>query len=162
MSEHQNSRCHPHRARQHGRDDRPRRCAVRRHDGTGGREFPDQRHPFSRSFIRALGLIKQAAAEANRDLGLLPDERAALIVQAAQEVVDGRWDAEFPIDIFQTGSGTSTNMNANEVIATRAAQIAGGGRPVHPNDDVNMCQSSNDVIPAAIHVAALLTDPRSR
>ena len=94
--------------------------------------FPISGITFSRSFIRALGLIKQAAAEANQALGLLPEERAALIVQAAQEVVDGRWDAEFPIDIFQTGSGTSTNMNANEVIATRAAQIAGGGRPVHP------------------------------
>lgn len=116
--------------------------------------FPISGIRFSRSFIRALGLIKQAAAEANRDLGLLPDDRAGLIVAAAQEVVDGGLDDHFPIDIFQTGSGTSTNMNANEVIANRAAQIAGKDRPVHPNDDVNMCQSSNDVIPAAIHVAA--------
>ncbi|HLI50174.1 MAG TPA: class II fumarate hydratase, partial [Thermomicrobiaceae bacterium] len=77
-------------------------------------------------------------------------------VQAANEVAEGRWDAEFPIDIFQTGSGTSTNTNANEVIANRAAQRAGGGKPVHPNDDVNKCQSSNDVIPSAIHVAAYL------
>jgi fumarate hydratase class II len=118
--------------------------------------FPISGIPFSRSFIRALGLIKQAAAEANAELGLLPRDRADLIVTAGQEVVDGAWDAEFPIDIFQTGSGTSTNMNANEVIANRAAQIHGDGRPVHPNDDVNMCQSSNDVIPAAIHVAAYL------
>jgi fumarate hydratase, class II len=119
--------------------------------------FPISGLRFSRSFIRALGLIKQAAAEANRDLGLLPGDRATLIVQAAQEVVDGKLDSHFPIDIFQTGSGTSTNMNANEVIANRAAQIAGEGRPVHPNDDVNMCQSSNDVIPAAIHVASSIS-----
>ena len=118
--------------------------------------FPISGIPFSRAFIRALGLIKQAAAEANRDLGLLPSDRATLIIEVAQEVINGRWDADFPIDIFQTGSGTSTNMNANEVIANRAAQIVGQGRPVHPNDDVNMCQSSNDVIPAAIHVAACL------
>jgi fumarate hydratase class II len=118
--------------------------------------FPISGLTFSRSFLRALGLIKLAAAEVNAGLGLISQEKAALIVAAAQEVADGRWDAEFPIDIFQTGSGTSTNMNANEVIASRAAQIAGGGRPVHPNDDVNMCQSSNDVIPAAIHVAAYL------
>jgi fumarate hydratase class II len=119
--------------------------------------FPISGLRFSRSFIRALGLIKQAAAEANRDLGLLPGDRATLIVQAAQEVVDGKLDSHFPIDVFQTGSGTSTNMNANEVIANRAAQIAGEGRPVHPNDDVNMCQSSNDVIPAAIHVASSIS-----
>jgi fumarate hydratase class II len=106
--------------------------------------------------LRAVGLIKLAAAQVNQSLGLLSDEKANLIRAAAREVADGRWDSEFPIDIFQTGSGTSTNMNANEVIASRAAQIAGGGRPVHPNDDVNMCQSSNDVIPAAIHVAAYL------
>ena len=79
--------------------------------------FPISGIPFSRSFIRALGLIKQAAADANRELGLLPADRADLIIQAGQEIVDGRWDAEFPIDIFQTGSGTSTNMNVNEVIA---------------------------------------------
>jgi fumarate hydratase class II len=118
--------------------------------------FPISGITFSRSFLRAVGLIKAAAAATNEQLGLLPAEKASLIVAAANEVAEGRWDAEFPIDIFQTGSGTSTNMNANEVIASRAAQIAGGGRPVHPNDDVNMCQSSNDVIPAAIHVAAYL------
>ncbi|HET9017259.1 MAG TPA: class II fumarate hydratase [Thermomicrobiaceae bacterium] len=118
--------------------------------------FPISDLRFPRAFIRALGLIKLAAARVNESLGLLSPEKSRLIQAAAREVVDGRWDAEFPIDVFQTGSGTSTNMNANEVIATRAAQLAGGGRPVHPNDDVNMCQSSNDVIPAAIHVAAYL------
>ncbi|MGI8476251.1 MAG: class II fumarate hydratase [Thermomicrobiales bacterium] len=118
--------------------------------------FPISGLRFPRPFLRALGMIKLAAAEVNGALGLLSAEKVGLIVGAAREVADGRWDAEFPIDIFQTGSGTSTNMNANEVIASRAAQLAGGGRPVHPNDDVNMCQSSNDVIPAAIHVAAYL------
>ncbi len=118
--------------------------------------FPISGLRFSRSFIRAVGLIKLAAARANQTLGLLPAEKSRLIELAAQEVAEGRWDAEFPIDIYQTGSGTSTNMNANEVIAHRAAQLAGGGTPVHPNDDVNLCQSSNDVIPAAIHVGAYL------
>ncbi|MFL5759616.1 MAG: class II fumarate hydratase [Thermomicrobiales bacterium] len=118
--------------------------------------FPISGLRFSRSFLRALGLIKLAAAEVNADLGLLDVTKAKLIAAAAQEVADGRWDAEFPIDIFQTGSGTSTNMNANEVIANRAAQLASGGKPVHPNDHVNMSQSSNDVIPSAIHVAAYL------
>src|SRR4051794_29371662 len=94
--------------------------------------FPISGITFSRPFLRAVGLIKAAAAQANADLGLLPAEKAELIVSAANEVAEGRWDAEFPIVIFQTGSGTSTNMNANEVIASRAAQLAGGGRPVHP------------------------------
>ncbi len=117
--------------------------------------FPISGFRFTRPFLRALGLIKRAAAQANGELGLLPAVKVDLIVQVAQEVADGAWDDEFPIDIFQTGSGTSTNMNVNEVIASRVAQIA-GGHPVHPNDDVNMSQSSNDVIPAAIHVAAYL------
>jgi fumarate hydratase class II len=117
--------------------------------------FPISGLTFSRPFLRALGLIKLAAARANGELGLLPQTKVDLISQAAREVADGKWDNEFPIDIFQTGSGTSTNMNANEVIASRVGQVA-GGRPVHPNDDVNMSQSSNDVIPAAIHVAAYL------
>jgi fumarate hydratase class II len=117
--------------------------------------FPISGMTFTRPFLRALGLIKLAAAEANKELGLLSVEKADLISRAALEVAEGRWDAEFPIDIFQTGSGTSTNMNANEVIASRVAQMA-GTRAVHPNDDVNMSQSSNDVIPAAIHVAAYL------
>ena len=119
--------------------------------------FPVSGYRFGRPFIRALGLIKWAAAQANRDLSRLDQERAHLIVQAAEELIDGTLDRHFPIDIFQTGSGTSTNMNANEVIANRVSQIAGepiGSKdPVHPNDHVNMGQSSNDVIPTAIHVA---------
>jgi fumarate hydratase class II len=120
--------------------------------------FPISGYRFSRPFIRALGLIKWGAAQANHDLGLLDARRSALIVQAAEEVADGKLDEHFPVDIFQTGSGTSTNTNANEVIANRSAQLAGkpiGSRePVHPNDHVNMGQSSNDVIPSAIHVSA--------
>jgi fumarate hydratase class II len=120
--------------------------------------FPISGYRFSRPFIRALGLIKWAAAQANHDLGLLDATRSALIVQAAEEVVDGKLDEHFPLDIFQTGSGTSTNTNANEVIAHRCAQLAGHAagakEKVHPNDHVNMGQSSNDVIPSAIHVSA--------
>src|SRR5438034_465009 len=120
--------------------------------------FPVSGYRFSRPFIRALGLIKSAAAQANHDLGLLDAERSALIVQAAEEVVEGKLDDHFPLDIFQTGSGTSTNTNANEVISNRCSQLAGkaiGARdPVHPNDHVNMGQSSNDVIPSAIHISA--------
>jgi fumarate hydratase class II len=121
--------------------------------------FPVSGIPWPRSFIGALGLIKLAAAQVNQQLGHLEPALAASIAQAAQEVAAGRWDADFPIDIFQTGSGTSTNMNANEVIANRALQILGqdfGSKMVHPNDHVNMGQSSNDVIPTAIHVAAYL------
>src|SRR5437870_2266510 len=120
--------------------------------------FPVSGYRFSREFVRALGLIKWAAAQANHDLGLLDAHRCALIVQAAEEVIDGKLDEHFPLDIFQTGSGTSTNTNANEVIANRCAQLAGkkiGSRElVHPNDHVNMGQSSNDVIPSAIHISA--------
>jgi fumarate hydratase class II len=120
--------------------------------------FPISGYRFSRPFIRALGLIKWAAAQANHDLGLLNAERSALIVQAAEEVIEGKLDDHFPLDIFQTGSGTSTNTNANEVIAHRCAQLAGkpigSGALVHPNDHVNMGQSSNDVIPSAIHISA--------
>jgi fumarate hydratase class II len=109
------------------------------------------------AMIRALGLIKAAAAEVNRDLGLLEAASAAAILQAAGEVVDGRFDDHFPVDVFQTGSGTSWNMNANEVIANRANEILGrplgSKHPVHPNDQVNRCQSSNDVIPTAIQIA---------
>ncbi len=119
--------------------------------------FPVSGYRFSRPFIRALGLIKWGAAQANHDLGLLDAHRTALIVQAAEEVAEGKHDADFPLDIFQTGSGTSTNTNANEVIANRCAQLAGktiGSREaVHPNDHVNMGQSSNDVIPSVIHVS---------
>jgi fumarate hydratase class II len=115
---------------------------------------------FPRPFLRALGLIKKAAAQVNMDLGLLPAELGAGIVQAAQAVADGQHDDQFVLDVFQTGSGTSTNMNTNEVIAGIANErfnsgVRGGKTPVHPNDAVNMGQSSNDVIPTAIHVAAL-------
>src|SRR6195952_2378500 len=120
--------------------------------------FPISNLRFSREFIAAIGLIKGACAEVNHRLGLLNATRKELIQQAARDVVEGKLDAEFVVDIFQTGSGTSTNMNANEVIAARANEIAtgkrGGKDPVHPNDHVNMEQSSNDVIPTAIHVAA--------
>ena len=120
--------------------------------------FPISGYRFSRPFIRALGLIKWAAAQANADLGLLDAHRCAFIVQAAEEVAEGKLDEHFPLDIFQTGSGTSTNTNANEVISNRCSQLAGkpiGARdPVHPNDHVNMGQSSNDVIPSAIHISA--------
>ena len=120
--------------------------------------FPISGQRFPRPFIRALGLLKWAAAQANADLGLLDHHRSAIIVQAAEEVVEGKLDEHFPLDIFQTGSGTSTNTNANEVISNRCCQLAGkpiGARdPVHPNDHVNMGQSSNDVIPSAIHVSA--------
>src|SRR6202035_2314504 len=120
--------------------------------------FPVSGYRFSRPFIRALGLIKWAAAKANHDLGLLDAERSALIVQAAEEVLEGKMDEHLQIDIFQTSSGTSTNTNANEVIANRCSQLAGkkvGSRElVHPNDHVNMGQSSNDVIPSAIHISA--------
>ncbi|PYV89994.1 MAG: aspartate ammonia-lyase [Acidobacteria bacterium] len=117
--------------------------------------FPISGIRFGRSFIRALGLIKSAAATVNQELGLLERGIAEAVRRAADEVAEGRHDGQFPIDIFQTGSGTSTNMNANEVIATRARQLAKDIN-VHPNDHVNMCQSSNDVIPAAIHVAAVM------
>ncbi len=116
--------------------------------------FPISGQPLPRPLIRALGLIKAACAEANRDLGLLDGKIAEAVIAAALDVADGRHDGQFPIDIFQTGSGTSSNMNANEVIAALAAQRLGG--KVHPNDHVNMSQSSNDVFPTAIHVAACL------
>ena len=108
---------------------------------------------FPRRFLQALGMIKHAAARANEDLGLLPADLAAAVRAAADEVTSGDLDAQFPLDIFQSGSGTSTNMNANEVIAHRAAART-AGLEIHPNDHVNMGQSSNDVIPTAIHVAA--------
>jgi len=119
------------------------------------RNFPISDLHFSRAFLRALGLIKLCAAQVNEELGLLDTDKSRLIQAAAQEVADGQWDAEFPIDVFQTGSATSTNMNANEVIASRAREMAPSVK-IHPNDDVNMGQSSNDVIPATIHVAAYL------
>ncbi len=121
--------------------------------------FPVSGLRFTRPFIHSLGLVKQYAAVVNRELGLLDGERAGAIVAAAREVADGRLDDQFVVDVFQTGSGTSTNMNANEVIAGRANEILTGRRggkvPVHPNDHVNLGQSSNDVIPSVIHLAAL-------
>ena len=119
--------------------------------------FPISDLRFSRTFIRALGLIKLAAARINMELELLEPDLAQAIVQAAQEVADGGLDHHFVVDIFQTGSGTSTNTNANEVIGNRATQILGQpGKRVHPNDHVNMGQSSNDVIPTCIHLSALM------
>jgi fumarate hydratase class II len=120
--------------------------------------FPISDLRLSRRFIHAVGLIKQKAAEVNLELGLLDATLSEAVVRAAQDVVDGRLDDQFVVDVFQTGSGTSTNMNANEVISNRAIELLGGSKgsrtPVHPNDHVNLCQSSNDVIPTAIHVAA--------
>jgi len=114
---------------------------------------------FTRPMIRAFGLLKKAAAEVNRDLGLLPPDKAAWIVAAAEEVVAGTLDAHFPLVVFQTGSGTQTNMNVNEVISNRAVEMAGGvmgsKTPVHPNDDVNRSQSSNDTFPTAMSIAAV-------
>jgi len=119
--------------------------------------FPVSGLRFPRRFIAALGMIKGEAAVVNADLGIVDEERADWIERAAKEVAEGKHDDNFPLDIFQTGSGTSTNMNANEVIANRAIELAGGEMgsktPVHPNDHVNASQSSNDVIPTAIHVA---------
>ena len=120
--------------------------------------FPISGLRFPRKFIRAIGLIKRAAARVNMEMGGISKEVGQAVIQAAGEVVEGKLDDQFPVDIFQTGSGTSTNMNANEVIANRAIEILGGHigskSPVHPNDQVNRGQSSNDVIPTAIHLAA--------
>lgn len=119
--------------------------------------FPISSMRMPRSVIRAMGLIKRAAAAVNYALGLLMQQPADAIKQAATEVVEGKLDVEFPVDVFQTGSGTSTNMNTNEVISNRATELLGGARGsklVHPNDHVNLGQSSNDVIPTAIHIAA--------
>ena len=121
--------------------------------------FPISDLRFPRTFIRALGLIKQSAARTNMSLGALDETIGNAIIEAAQEVIDGKLDSHFVLDVFQTGSGTSTNTNANEVIANRASQILGGdlgSRIVHPNDNVNLGQSSNDVIPTTIHLAALI------
>jgi fumarate hydratase, class II len=120
--------------------------------------FPISDLRLPRGFIRAIGLIKQQAAMVNRELGLLDENIAGAIIRAAQDVIDGSLDSEFIVDVFQTGSGTSTNMNANEVIANRAIELLGGKlgsrTPVHPNDHVNLGQSSNDVIPTSIQVSA--------
>jgi len=119
--------------------------------------FPISNLRFPRQFIRAIGLIKKHAAATNTALSLLPKNISDAIQKAAQEVIEGKLDAQFVVDIFQTGSGTSTNMNANEVIANRAAEILGGKRgdkSVHPNDHVNRCQSSNDVNGRRNHIVA--------
>ncbi len=119
-----------------------------------------ERYRWGRPVIHALGVLKKCAALANGELGQLSREKVDLIVRAAQEVIDGKLDGEFPLVVFQTGSGTQTNMNANEVIANRAIQLAGGAlgskKPIHPNDDVNRSQSSNDVFPTVMHVATAL------
>jgi fumarate hydratase, class II len=116
--------------------------------------FPISGQPLPAEFIHALGYLKMTAAAVNLELGLLDALRAGAIEEAASEVAEGKWDAEFPIDVFQTGSGTSTNMNANEVIAHRANQLLEGEIKVHPNDHVNLGQSSNDVIPTVLHLSA--------
>jgi fumarate hydratase class II len=117
--------------------------------------------PMPAEFVHALGWVKAAAARVNRELGLLDEARAGLIERAAREVGDGALDAHFPVDVFQTGSGTSSNMNANEVIARRAQELGGPGAPaIHPNDHVNFGQSSNDVVPTALHVATVVAIER--
>ena len=122
------------------------------------KNFPISGIPLPRPMLRALGLIKLYAAQTNQNLGLLPADIADVIGLAAEEVVNGKLDDQFPVDIFQTGSGTSSNMNTNEVIANRATQILGqplGSKTIHPNDHVNLGQSSNDVFPSAIHIACV-------
>ncbi|MFZ1288978.1 MAG: class II fumarate hydratase [Melioribacteraceae bacterium] len=118
----------------------------------GGERFP-------REMIRALGILKKAAALVNKELGMLSEEKAKLISEASQEVIDGKLDEHFPLVVWQTGSGTQTNMNANEVISNRAIELSGGiigsKKPIHPNDDVNKAQSSNDTFPTAMHIAAV-------
>src|SRR6202008_1538008 len=125
------------------------------------RNFPIgvDRYRWGRPGIRALGIFKKCAALANAELGQLPHDKADRVVPAAQDVIDGKLDSEFPLVVFQTGSGTQTNMNANEVIANRAIQLAGGvvgsKKPIHPNDDVNHSQSSNDTFPTTMHIATV-------
>lgn len=118
----------------------------------GGERFP-------RELIRALGVLKKAAAQTNNELGMLSDDKAELIIKAADEVIEGKLDEHFPLVVWQTGSGTQTNMNSNEVISNRAIEMAGGEmgskKPIHPNDDVNKAQSSNDTFPTAMHIAAV-------
>ena len=119
--------------------------------------FPVSGEPVESGIVRAFGLIKWAAARVNGELGHVDGEKTTLIEQAAEEVYEGKLDAHFPVDVYQTGSGTSTNMNANEVIANRCSQLAGTAigskEPVHPNDHVNQGQSSNDTFPTAMHIA---------
>jgi fumarate hydratase class II len=123
--------------------------------------FPISGHPMPQKFIQALGLMKWACAKANETLGLLSARKSKYIQRVAREIADGKLSSHFPVDVFQTGSGTSSNMNANEVIANRASQLArqpiGSKKPVHPNDDVNLGQSSNDIIPSALHLSVALS-----
>ncbi len=118
----------------------------------GGERFPTE-------FIRAMAIVKKSAALVNNELGTLPDDKCRLIIQAADEVIEGKLYDHFPLVVWQTGSGTQTNMNVNEVIANRAIEIAGGilgsKKPIHPNDDVNKAQSTNDAFPTAIHIATV-------
>ena len=120
--------------------------------------FPISGITITKSMIHALAIIKRSAAIVNHDLGILDEDRENAIIQAADEIIDGKYDSQFPVDVYQTGSGTSSNMNCNEIIANRASELMGGTigskEPVHPNDHVNLGQSSNDVIPTAIHIAA--------
>jgi len=120
--------------------------------------FPISGITISKSMIQALAIIKRSAAVVNHNLGILDEDRKNAIIQAADEIIDGKYDSQFPIDVYQTGSGTSSNMNCNEIIANRASELMGetigSKEPVHPNDHVNLGQSSNDVIPTAIHIAA--------
>ena len=146
------------------------------HDSMGALEVPSDRywgaqtqrslqnfkiggHRMPRPMIEALGLVKFAAAQSNAELGLLPEDKKDVIQRAAQEVIDGKLDDHFPLVVWQTGSGTQTNMNTNEVIANRAIEMLGGElgsqTPIHPNDDVNKSQSTNDSFPTAIHVAVV-------
>ena len=122
------------------------------HFRIGGERFP-------REMIRAFGVLKKACAMVNAERGVLPPEKAKAIIPACDEVIEGRLDDHFPLVVWQTGSGTQTNMNANEVIANRAIEIVGGElgskKPIHPNDDVNRSQSSNDAFPTAMHIAAV-------
>ncbi|HEX8789984.1 MAG TPA: lyase family protein, partial [Polyangiaceae bacterium] len=115
-------------------------------------------HRFGRPVIRAFGIVKKASALTNQDLGKLDAQKTGLIVRAADEVIEGKLDAHFPLVVWQTGSGTQSNMNANEVISNRAIELSGGTmgskKPVHPNDDVNLSQSSNDTFPTAMNIAA--------
>ncbi|AHF91508.1 fumarate hydratase [Opitutaceae bacterium TAV5] len=119
--------------------------------------FPVSGRPLPDGFIRGIGLVKLACARANEELGRLSPEKSKLIQEAAREIAEGKLSVHFPVDVFQTGSGTSTNMNANEVISNRASQLAGqpvgSKKPIHPNDDVNLGQSSNDIIPTVLHVS---------
>ncbi|HMD67336.1 MAG TPA: lyase family protein, partial [Chitinivibrionales bacterium] len=112
-----------------------------------------------REIIRAYAILKKACASVNKDLGLLAPQKAEAIIRAAEEIIDGKLDGQFPLSVWQTGSGTHTNMNVNEVIANRAIELMGGVKgskdPVHPNDDVNMSQSSNDTFPSVMHIAAV-------